>query len=677
MDPVNCKYVHLGLATSWRGFEIARGGGMSPFERKLRELEKSVADLNLEPEAVHLAAELAALEVGLDDDARFALIVLIVVTLAALTQGSTRFPVIGEAAREPMNRVMTALLGANQAEREHVRNAIDALLKNNAAPEVIGRGERDRRPLLLLDSFIYHERSRRLETRLAGDIAALLQRPRRFGEAQIDAAVADVAKRPALAGKEPIALSEEQLRAIKTAAGRRLALISGGPGTGKTSIVVAILRVLTRLGVAPGEIALAAPTGRAAFRMRESVTAGLANIAAPAPADDQLRAGSIEAATVHRMLGYSPDRGVFHHHRNNRLAARVVIVDEGSMLDLALMERLVGALGPDSQLVILGDADQLPSVAAGAAFRDLLPPGGGHPLSDASVRLTRNYRTLTASAGGAAIVEAAERINRGESVRQSTTASVDKIAFEGVERLAADQLEPLLERWEHAQIIGDAEIVALANREYLAFGGTVSQEERPHLARLFGHMTRSRILCVTRVGSTGSELINARLHRRANRRIASASAPQAIAAGEPVMMLRNDYERGLFNGDQGVAVKSRDAEGRRSLAVVFQHGEEFVAFRLDTLRDSIELCYATTVHKAQGSEFDTAALILPEQDLPLLTRELLYTAVSRCRRSIVILGDPQTLAEGIGRKAERYSGLAGQLAARLKPSAPRQLALDF
>ncbi|HKN01819.1 MAG TPA: exodeoxyribonuclease V subunit alpha [Candidatus Binataceae bacterium] len=677
MDAVTSKYARLGLAGGWRGFEIAGGGKTTAFEGRLRELEKTVIDLNLEREAVHLAAELAALQPELDDEARLALIVLIVITLAALTQGSTRFPVAGEAAQEPMSRMMTALLGANHAERERLRTAIDTLLKNDAAPAVIGRSDRDRRPLLFLDSFIYHERSLRLETRLAGDIAALLQRPRPFDEARIGAAVADVAKRPAMAGKEPIALSDEQLRAIRTAVTSRLALISGGPGTGKTSIVVAILRVLKRLGVTPGEISLAAPTGRAAFRMRESVTAGLAHIAKTAPTDDELRAASIDAATVHRMLGYSPERGTFRHHCNNPLAARVVIVDEGSMLDLALMEHLVGALGPDSQLIILGDADQLPSVAAGAAFRDLLPTGSGDPLSEASVRLTRNYRTLTATPAGAAIVEAAERINRGESERQSASASAGEIAFEGVEMLAADELEALLDRWEHAHIIGDAAIAALANREYKTAGGMLAQEERAQLARLFSHLTRSRILCVTRVGSTGSELINARLHRRTIRRTPAASARQPIVAGEPVMMLRNDYERGLFNGDQGVAVNSRDAEGRRWLAVAFQRGEDFVAFRLDTIRDSIELCYATTVHKAQGSEFDTAAVILPERDLPLLTRELLYTAVSRCRRSVIILGDPQTLTAGIERKAERYSGLAAQLAARLKPSAPRQLTLDF
>jgi len=133
----------------------------------------------------------------------------------------------------------------------------------------------------------------------------------------------------------------------------------------------------------------------------------------------------------------------------------------------------------------------------------------------------------------------------------------------------------------------------------------------------------------------------------------------------------------LFNGDQGLIVNSVDADGRRSLAAVFMRGDDFVAFRIDTLRDLLELGYATTVHKAQGSEFDVAALVLPDRDLPLLSRELLYTAVSRCRSGVVIVGDPAMLAAGIGRKAERYSGVADELAKRARPGGPRQLDLGF
>jgi exodeoxyribonuclease V alpha subunit len=170
------------------------------------------------------------------------------------------------------------------------------------------------------------------------------------------------------------------------------------------------------------------------------------------------------------------------------------------------------------------------------------------------------------------------------------------------------------------------------------------------------------------------------MHRRALRSIAAKPRAAALVAGEPIVVTRNDYERGLFNGDQGVVVNVRDAGGRRFAAAVFSRDDGFAAFRIEALHDLIELAYATTVHKAQGSEFDVAALILPERDMPLLTRELLYTAVSRCRRGTVIVGDPALLALGISRKADRFSGLAEELNARAKPARPEkpmQLAMNF
>ena len=666
---------------AWRRFEMSGGARVRDLESKLRALEEKVGDLNLERDAVHLAAELISLQPDLDDEARFALIVLAIVSLAAQAQGSTRFPVFGDSARAPMRRMLSSLLDADDAGRERVNHLIETLLADDGAPRVIGRADGDRLPLLFSHPFIAHQRSRALELRLVSSIAALLKHDRPFGEARIQSAIADVVDRPASLGTREIAFSGEQIRAIRNAVTSPLALTSGGPGTGKTSIVVGILRVLARLGVAAGDIALAAPTGRAAFRMRESVTGWLARIAKPSKEDEQLRAAAPDAATVHRLLGYSPERGVFQHHRNNPISARVVIVDEASMLDLALMERLVGALAADARIVIIGDADQLPSVAAGAAFRDLLPSGSNHPLSATSVRLSKNYRTESDDRAGAAIVEVCTRINAGDaSVTEAGDgplkhrATAGEAEFAGVELLSAkvSELDAFLERWTQQRATSAADLASLATRDYAISGGAPAASDRADLARLFDCITRTRILCLTRVGDFGCDAINQRMHQRVG-----APRLQPMAAGEPVIVIRNDYYRGLFNGDQGVIVNSADADGRRSLAAVFLRGAEFVAFRIDTLRDLLELGYATTVHKAQGSEFDVAALVLPDRDLPLLTRELLYTAVSRCRRGIVIVGDPAMLAAGILRKAERYSGVADELAKHVQPTTSRQLAFDL
>jgi hypothetical protein len=169
---MNSRYENLALPTAWRAFELSRGGRLRELERRLRGLEDRVGDLNLERETVHLAAELAGLEPALDEDTRFALIVLIVITMAALAQGSTRFPVRGELAREPMRAMLVALLGSNEGEGDRIRDAIDGLLLDNLAPKVIGRARTERRPLLFLDPFITHERSRALEQRLVDGIVS-------------------------------------------------------------------------------------------------------------------------------------------------------------------------------------------------------------------------------------------------------------------------------------------------------------------------------------------------------------------------------------------------------------------------------------------------------------------------------------------------------------------------
>jgi exodeoxyribonuclease V alpha subunit len=686
----HAKYQRLALRGAWRRFEISGRGRTGDHENRLRALEERVADLNLERDAVHLAVELAALEPNLDDDARFALIVLTIVTLAALAQGSTRFPVTGEISREPMQHVLGVLVGTDAGAGESVRGSIEDLLLNRRAARVIGATELDRTPLLFLEPFISHAKSRALERRLVDSVTERRKRAEPFEAARIARALDDVVERAAIAGDARIELSTEQLRAVRTAVGSHLALISGGPGTGKTSIVVAILRALVRLGVPPREITLAAPTGRAALRVREAVTASLVRITAPSAEDEQLLAADIDAVTVHRLLGYSPQRGLFLHHRNNPIAARAVIVDEASMLDLAMMERLLGALAAEAQLVFLGDVDQLPSVSAGAAFRDLVPLDRIHPLSNVSVRLTRNYRTPSGSPTGAAIAEVCRRINAGDQTvalggdsgkkhAPRVRSKVDEIRFSGVELLPtpAGGLDEFLDRWERERVVGDAEIGSLVNREYALSDEPISDQVRTNLKQLCDYRARSRILCATRVGLSGSDAINARLHRRVlhNTTGRTIRGAAAMIAGDPVIVVRNDYDRSLFNGDQGVVVNALDADGRRWGAVVFIRGPDFAVFRLDMLGDLLELGYATTVHKAQGSEFDIAAVVLPDRDLPVLTRELLYTALSRCRRGVVIVGDPGLLRAGIARKADRYSGVAAELAARFAPAVPRQLEL--
>ena len=672
------RYPLLGLDTAARRVEPLRFG-QSELNARMRALEVSIAGLNLASELVHLAAELAALEPALEADERIALIILILISFAALQEGSTRFPVIGPLAEAPMRRVLNALCADGFDDDnaiEAIAASIETILENDRAPAVIARREDEYKPLLYVAPYIVHHRIHHCECELANRLVKLLTTPpdQAADADTVALAVRDVIARPVIVQGRKIMLSDEQCDVIAASARRGLTIVSGGPGTGKTSIIVAILRLMVRLGISPSEISLAAPTGKAAYRMGECIAESLTRIEQRDAVDQSILDAHLEPATIHRMLGYSPDSGRFRHHRNNPLTAKVVIVDEGSMLDVTLMERLTSAIQPGAQLIILGDANQLPSVAAGSVFRDLVaPPDDKGPLAAASKRLEVNYRMNSESSAGRAILFAARSINAGDvallngngSDAQIVTrrASPSELTFSGVEFLdaAPRDLGQFLDCWYAEQIRGSQEIDELVRHEYIERDGLFDDSDCKRLRRLFAHVGKSRILCVTRVFETGAERINARLHSRAAESASVGADRAPFVVGEPLIALRNDYERGLFNGDAGIRLWVRPSRGTQVPMAVFPRGDNFVAFRFDALRESVELGYAMTVHKAQGSEFDSIAIVLPEAPIAVLTRELVYTAVSRSRTSVTIVGDESILEHAIASRVERFSGLADRI----------------
>jgi exodeoxyribonuclease V alpha subunit len=675
------RYRHLGLTTAWMRLQAASGIGDDggEFRRRLRQIESGASALNLDAATINVAAEIAAIERDFDDDRRLVLIMLITASMAALQEGSTRLPVTGPQAREPMRRILAALCGEafGPMGPATIAAAIAAMLDSGEAPHVIGRHPDDYRPLIYLRPFIYHQRVRLAEVRLAELLCPRLStgNNRCFDRDGLNAALADVVGRPGGQAGSKLLLSDEQRNAVATAASNSIALISGGPGTGKTSIILAILRVLTRIGLKPEQLALAAPTGKAAFRMGESIAQGLSRIEAPADADRLLKQRCPEPATIHRLLGYSPSRGRFNYHRNNPLDAIAVIVDEGSMLDLSLMERLAGALKPDARLILLGDADQLPSVAAGAVFRDLAFAAARSESQRAGypswcTRLTHSYRMDTADPAGRAVFALASAINAAGS-RVTTDAPVNglpllrssrprDLRFEGAELLGgATTAEAFLDQWYAARVASD-KIEQLAGTTLVEGEYGFDEVAIAALEQVFDHFAASRVLCFTRLLSTGSERINAGVHRRRAATL-GVSADREFLPGEPVIVIRNDYERMLFNGDQGMILRVRRPGGRAAAMALFKRGGKFEAFHLAALRESLELCYATTIHKAQGSEFDAVAIMIPERDLPILTREALYTGVTRSRKSVVIVGQEDLLRTGVERGIERFSGLGEQI----------------
>lgn len=458
----------------------------------------------------------------------------------------------------------------------------------------------------------------------------------------------------------------DQKRAAAVAALRQLAVISGGPGTGKTTTVVRLLALLRELD--PNcRIALAAPTGKAAARVGQSIFA--AHDRLPAPANGaQLPA---EAATLHRLLGYLPAANSYRYNADNNLPYDVVVVDEASMIGLAQMARLLEALPSGSRLVLLGDRDQLASVEPGSVFGDICAATEGYTqafaqrlgrlgvaararpsrsrLQDCVVTLRHSYRFGAGSDIGrlAAAVRAGDA-NAALGIIDGAT-SVDLVTGAG----AVTASERLRAR------------VVQALRPY--FAACAEEAEFASRASAFDAF---RLLCVFRRGAAGVSGLN----RLAERTLADAGLidpDRPWYRGRPVMVTRNDYTMNLFNGVVGYT--DLDEEGRPYVAFETAAGWR----RVPTPRlPEHETVYAMTVHKSQGSEFDSVALVLPERD-DGVGRETVYTAITRARERLEIFGDPDVLAAAIGRREQRSSGLRDALTLAPPPTAPLQGELEL
>ena len=497
------------------------------------------------------------------------------------------------------------------------------------------------RPLVLDGTYLYSARAYAGETRVAGRLRALFERRSRFAPTEISRALDDVAKAAAPAP------SAEQRAAVAAVLGRHLGVISGGPGTGKTTTVLGLVRSLVRLGVSPTEIALCAPTGKAASRLENDFRGRLAAIMPFAEADRVLREQCPQAQTLHRLLGASRGPGGALHTTTDPLPFRAVVVDESSMMDLDLMDRLLAALADDATLLLLGDADQLPSVAAGAVFRD---------LGRFAVRLERGFRADVTRSEGKHIAELAAIIRKGDGTmagrlctpRQGTA----DLAWLGAESVSGAKRSELLRAFYRRAFHSPA-VSAFAHRSYRVEDGAVAGDDARALDELAGHLGRARILAVTRGRNTGVERCNAFLHEL-------HGGGSSLLPGEPVLMSRNDYERDLWNGDQGVAIRV-ERPGNTATSVAFRTRKGWRVFDPRALAGAIDLGFSLTVHKAQGSEMDDVLLLLPDSPSPLLTRELLYTAVSRARRSVVVCGELPLFAAGVAAAENRGSQLAQRL----------------
>jgi exodeoxyribonuclease V alpha subunit len=597
----------------------------------------------------YLAWEIARSARGASDAERAAVEALAAASVTMLEAGSTRMP---------LDRTRLAALLGGLGTGDRVDDALallDRVRRGDAGPLSILFGKPgERKPLVIDGEWLSTEKMRTVEERFCVRVRAKVART-----ALVDDKTIRKSLQAVVAG--PPALSDEQKAAVRAALSSGLALVTGGPGTGKTTIVVALLRALHWAGVPAESVAVAAPTGKAAHRLEQAIAAGLA-----AGPRDLAQIGLSEALpapqTLHRLLGWSPAKGRFARHENDRLPHKVVVVDEASMIDLLLMDRLFRALGDDARLVLMGDADQLPSVEAGAVFRDLCAGLG-------AARLSKNLR-VAADPSAHRIVSLAKVVNAGvadDRLRSVVVAtSPEGLAFAGVEHVHgpfATVGDAFLDRWWDARI-ASPDFERTASRVYTEDSGSVREEDRADLGTLYDHLAGARILCATRV--QGYPACADEINRRLLARLAAAGSVRitrrgAHVPGAPVLIQRNDYERRLFNGDQGVVVKVDRGRGEvPELMAAFARGQGFELWPVDDLPD-LGVAFAMTVHKAQGSEVDHVALVLPDVDIPLLTRELIYTAVTRARRSVALVGGHELLARAVSRSVERHSGIADAL----------------
>jgi exodeoxyribonuclease V alpha subunit len=424
-----------------------------------------------------------------------------------------------------------------------------------------------------------------------------------------------------------------QRRAAETAVRRRLAVVAGGPGTGKTTTLRKIVDLLvaqaTALGHAPPRVALVAPTGKAAQRVTESL------------ADDDYR-----ALTIHKLLRRRPDNSTrFRHDRRNPLPHDVVVVDETSMVSLDLMAKLLDAIRPEARVVLVGDPDQLVSVEAGAVLGDIVDPArdpaaGDGPLADSIVVLQRARRYAEDSA----IAALAAAVRDGDD---DAAVSVLRGGDAQVRWIVSDVADDTLE----------TPVLAPVRQAVLAAGRAVfDAAEQGLVGDALAALNRVRLLCAHRHGPYGVSTWVPRVERWLAAGVDGFAPADPWYIGRPVLVTANDYQLGVFNGDVGVTIRHED---RRVVAFAQSAGEPKL---LSTHRlEAIETVHAMTIHKSQGSQLAHPVVILPDPSSRILTRELFYTAVTRAETALTIVGTEDAVRAAVRRRVQRVSGLGERL----------------
>ncbi|MEM7563183.1 MAG: exodeoxyribonuclease V subunit alpha [Pseudomonadota bacterium] len=514
----------------------------------------------------------------------------------------------------------TLFPGENQADTERMEDA-DRWISQLLDTGVVSGPDKDN-PIIVDDGRLYLQRNWRYETSVANKLLGRMETPGSIQQADLISTI-----EPLFLNSKPE--ENDQKAAVTKAIERQFSVISGGPGTGKTTTVVKILAAI--LSLRPeSRIALSAPTGKAAARMIASIKSRIDQI----EIDENIRQlVPLESATLHRLLGFSQNR--FRHHEKHRLPYDCVIVDEASMIDLRLMFQLLEALPDHSRLILLGDRDQLASVAAGNVLGDIT--GHGRSLDQASGQLQDSISLLTHSyrfEASSDIARLASLVNQGnahaalEQLDQNNKAT---LWFQAADRsLTENSLKMVLE----------------------AYRGVLTAVNP---ADAIDQFERFRVLATLNQGPHGvielNRLISQKLLNQQN------SVNSELFQAMPIIVNRNHHDLGLYNGDTGILWEQNGL----MYACFNDAANNLRWIRLNRLRD-FSPAWVTTVHKSQGSEFDTVLLVLPEDsESESLSRELLYTAITRAKTRFVLQGNRGVVQSMIKKLTRRHSGLAERL----------------
>jgi exodeoxyribonuclease V alpha subunit len=411
-----------------------------------------------------------------------------------------------------------------------------------------------------------------------------------------------------------------QREAARLAASRSFAIITGGPGTGKTTTVVKILALLQTMAAHPLQIALAGPTGKAAMRLKESITFYKSQL----PCPENIKQHIPETVmTLHRLLGAKPLSPYFRYNAEHPLVYDLVVVDEASMIDLALMSKLLDALKPSARLILLGDKDQLASVESGAVLADLT-----QSLPDYTVELKFTHRFNENIKKLASLVN----LQRDEEAW--------RLVYVGNEAIS------LLNR-EAVDYIADRQ------SEYLRLIASGASFEKVSQAR-----ARFQVLCANRQGPNSVDDINFRVEQLLFRkRLINLSG--LWYSGRPIIITQNNPALQLYNGDIGICMADKEQQGK--LMVFFQRADGTVKKYLPSRIAHCQTVFAMTIHKSQGSEFDEVLIALPAEINPVLTKELLYTAITRAKRTVKLMTCENVFRTAVKQKVNRITGLIDAL----------------